>query len=139
MSATKKGRIVVIDDNDAVLASISTVLTGAGYDVVATTKTVGTARHLKDAQLVIIDYHMPGLDGRDVLKSLRAAAASAQANPAFYLYTSDAQMEQQAASLGFDGAFANKGDRDSLLQQVDAAMRLVRLRALGGQRRGLMS
>ena len=126
----KKGRIVVIDDNDTVLASISATLTAAGYDVVATTKTVGTARYLKDTHLVILDYHMPGLDGRDVLKSLRAAGAAAQSKPAFYLYTSDPQMEQKATSLGFDGAFTNKGDRDALLQQVDAAMRLARLRAL---------
>lgn len=128
----KKGRIVVIDDNDTVLASISATLTGAGYEVVATSKTVGTARHLKDADMVIIDYHMPGLDGRDVLKSLRAAAASAQAKPAFFLYTSDTQMQQKAIALGFDGALTNKGDRNALLQQVDAAMRFARLRALGG-------
>jgi CheY-like chemotaxis protein len=126
----KKGRILVIDDNDAILTSIQTALAAAGYDVVATSQTVGTARHLKECDLVIIDYHMPGLDGREVLQSLKAAAASAGVKPAFYLYTSDAEMEQDPKRLGFDGVFTKKGHREKLVQQVDAALRLIRLRAM---------
>lgn len=126
----KKSRILVIDDNEVVLNSIQTTLANAGHDVVATSRTVGTGKHLKDCDLVILDYHMPGLDGREVLRSLRAAAASAQARPAFYLYTSDPQMEQKFSELGFDGVFAKKGNKDALIQQVDAALRLLRLKAM---------
>ncbi len=126
----KKGRILVIDDNEIVLNSIQSTLGAAGYDVVATSRTVGTGRHLKDCDLVILDYHMPGLDGREVLQSLRAAAASTQAKASFYLYTSDPQMEQKHAELGFDGVFNKKGNKEALVQQVDAAFRLVRLRAM---------
>src|SRR5581483_9410726 len=113
-----------------VLTSIQTALAAAGYDVTATSRTVGTARYLKDCDLVILDYHMPGLDGREVLQSLRAAATSAQSKVAFYLYTSDAQLEHEANKLGFDGVFTKKGHREQLVQQVDAAFRLVRLRAM---------
>lgn len=120
----------MIDDNEVVLNSIQTALSGAGYEVVATTRTVGTGRYLKDCDLVILDYHMPGLDGREVLQSLRAAAQSAQAKPSFFLYTSDSQMEHKHAELGFDGVFTKKGNKDALLQQVDAAFRLVRLKGM---------
>ncbi len=127
---SKKGKILVIDDNDAVLTSIQTALSAVGYDVTATSRTVGTARYLKDCDLVIIDYHMPGLDGREVLESLRAAATSANAKPVFYLYTSDAELEQKGKGLGFDGVFTQKGHREQLVQQVDAAFRLIRLRSM---------
>jgi two-component system OmpR family response regulator len=125
----RSGRILVIDDNEAVLASIQTTLAAAGYDVVVTTQTVGAARHLKGCGIVLIDYHMPGLDGRDVVRSLRAAAGSMQATPAFYLYTSDPMVEAQPKNFGFDGAFTRKGDRAWLLNQVDAAFRLRDLAA----------
>jgi hypothetical protein len=39
-------------------------------------------------------------------------------------------MEQTPTALGFDGAFTKKGNREILVQQVDAALRLVRLRAM---------
>lgn len=126
----KKGRILVIDDNEVVLSSIQATLGAAGYDVVATSRTVGSGRHLKDCDLVILDYHMPGLDGGEVLQSLRAAAASTNAKASFYLYTSDPMMEQKHTQLGFDGVFNKKGNKDALVQQVDAAFRLVRLRAM---------
>ena len=122
----KKRRILVIDDNETVLSAILGTLSGAGYDVVATQQTVGAGRHLKGCELVIIDYHMPGFDGRDVVRSLRAAAAGV-ATPAFYLYTSDPQMEQKPEELGFDGAFTRKGQPAYLLQQVDAAFRMMDL------------
>jgi two-component system, OmpR family, response regulator len=125
-----RGRILVIDDNQAVLAAIRTALEAASYEVVTTAQTVGAGRHLKVCDLVIIDYHMPGLDGRAVLESLKSAAASAHTKPAFYLYTSDAEIQQEARRLGFDGAFSKKGNREALVAQVDAAFRMLRLRAL---------
>lgn len=126
----KKGRVLVIDDNEVVLNSIEAALAGAGYDVVATSRTVGTGKHLKDCDVVILDYHMPGLDGGEVLKSLKAAAASAHSKPGFYLYTSDPLAEQKHAQLGFDGVFTRKGNKEALVQQVDSALRLARLRAM---------
>ena len=134
----QRRRILVIDDNEAVLSSIVTILQGAGYDVVATQQTVGAARHLKGCELVIIDYHMPGLDGGDVVRSLRAATVSLQVSPAFYLYTSDPQVQAKPKALGFDGVFTKKGQGAWLAHQVDAAFRLIDLaaRARGGNAPG---
>jgi two-component system, OmpR family, response regulator len=127
-----KGRIVIIDDSDAVLNAARTRLSAAGYEVVATSQTVGVGRHLRGAEIVIIDYHMPGLDGGEVLASLKAASQSAKVPPVFYLYTSDSELEKKSRALGFDGVFNRKGDFEALAQQVDAACRLLKLRALKG-------
>jgi CheY-like chemotaxis protein len=122
--------ILVIDDSEAMLSHIKTLLEAAGHTVIATTQTVGSARFLKGCSLVILDYYMPGIDGRQVLESLRRAAASLERAPAFYLYTSDEDIARQAKQLGFDGAFRNKGDLAQLRTQVDGALRLAALRQL---------
>jgi two-component system, OmpR family, response regulator len=126
----KNGRILVIDDSDVVLARVNSELSAAGYEVVATRQTVGAARHLPGCELVILDYHMPGIDGRAVLDSLRAATSSWAKAPFFYLYTSDRAIGPSYRRLGFDGAFSGKGGDATLARQVDAAFRLIRLRAL---------
>ncbi len=54
-------RILVIDDSEVVLARIRGALVGAGYDVVTSSQTVGAARYLRGCNLVIVDFHMPGL------------------------------------------------------------------------------
>lgn len=129
-----KGTVLVIDDSTPVLQRLKISLESAGYDVIATTQTVGVARHLASADLVIIDYYMPGVDGGEVLESLRAASRLSARKVSYYLYTSSAEVEQQFTRLGFDGCFSHKGDETALIPQVDAAFRLMRLRGLTGRR-----
>jgi CheY-like chemotaxis protein len=127
---TRSGRILVIDDSDAVLARVASRLGAAGYEVVTTNQTVGAARHLPNCDLVILDYHMPGIDGQAVLESLRAAVSAWPKPPFFYLYTSDRAISSSYRRLGFDGGFSDKGDDATLLRQVEAAFRLIRIKAL---------
>jgi two-component system OmpR family response regulator len=126
----KKPTILVIDDSEAVLSRVKERLEAAGFPVIATTQTVGTARHLNAASIVILDFHMPGIDGETVLASLRRSAQSFGRKVSFYLYTSDEQMTRRAKQLGFDGAFRNKGDLDALLPQVETVARLVALQGV---------
>ena len=124
-----KGRILVIDDSPAVLDGIKTSLTLAGYEVVATSQVVGAARHLRNCSLVILDYHMPGMNGEEVLRSLRSAAAAAQKKTRFYLYTSDEKVATGSWSKGFDGVFTQKGNEEALVRQVDAIFRMIKLQS----------
>jgi two-component system OmpR family response regulator len=130
VQAESKERIVVIDDSEVVLARIRAALATAGYDVVTTSQTVGAARHLRGCQLVIVDYHMPGLDGGTVMKSLRAALPHADSSPLFYLYTTDERVSGTYAALGFDGCLTRKGDLAALVHQVEAVFRKQSLKRL---------
>ncbi len=121
--------IVVIDDSEVILDRIKTRLEADGYRVITTAQTVGAGRLLRGASLVILDWHMPGMNGGDVLESLRAAVENSPTRPLFYLYTSDPSIAAGAKNSGFDGSFVNKGDDDSLAQQVGAAMRIAKLKA----------
>jgi CheY-like chemotaxis protein len=126
---------LVVDDSEIILEQIKQRLEGEGYRVITTMQTVGAARHLVGADLVIIDWHMPGISGGEVLTSFRAACASFKVKPLFYLYTSDPSAGAIVKGLGFDGYFVNKGDDDSLLKQVAAALRIARLKALASKPR----
>ena len=121
-------RVLVIDDQAVMLAAAGNALRAAGLEVLTTSQTVGAARHLRGCELVLLDYHMPGLDGPAVLSSLREAAAGMEERPDFYLYTSDAAAACGWQALGFDGAIANKGDEEHLVLQVQAALRGRKLR-----------
>lgn len=123
--------ILVIDDNAAVLASATTYLEAAGFEVIATDRTVGIAKHIRQCDMIIIDYHMPGIDGADVLASLRQAAEASGVKPLFFLYTSNDEHSVHARKLGFDGALFDKGNGVRLVEQVRAAVRLQRLQSRG--------
>ncbi|MFO0742396.1 MAG: protein kinase [Labilithrix sp.] len=125
-------RILVIDDSEVILADVRRALEAEadGYHVTTTTQTVGTARFLVDCDLVIIDFHMPGIDGGGVIQSLRAAAQATRRTCLFYLYTADPSVAKRFAELGFDGAFTEKGDYAALRRQVKGALRLLQMRTM---------
>jgi serine/threonine-protein kinase len=127
-------RILVIDDSDVMLGRIRAALEAEGYEVVTTTRAVGNARHIATCDLVIIDYHMPGIDGGTVIQSLRSARGSGSGGTEhaclFYLYTSDPQIAAIYQKLGFDGVLTDKGDEAALVKQVKAVFRIVQMRSM---------
>ena len=56
-------RILLVEDEESYREPLEYLLRREGYDVVTTMQTVGNARHVPSCDLVIIDFHMPGLDG----------------------------------------------------------------------------
>jgi len=126
-------RIVYLDDSDALLAEASRVLTAAGHKVQTALRLSEAVGLLGRSDLVIIDFHMPGVDGSEALLRLRK-----QVDPStivlFYLYTSDRQVALSYKQYGFDGAFTAKGDSDVLVSQVEAAGRMLKLKRFRQQR-----
>jgi two-component system, OmpR family, response regulator len=126
-------RILVIDDSEIVLSRMKRCLEAEGYEVIATSQLVGNARYLHTCDLVILDYHMPGLDGATVLSSLRSVTGASRRVP-IVLYTSDERLAVQYAKLGFDAALTAKGDDDKLARQIAALFRIVDMRAAKARR-----
>jgi CheY-like chemotaxis protein len=122
------GKLLVIDDSEMVLERVKARLQREAYEVATTSQPVGAARHLLLCDLVILDFHMPGMNGGEVLRSLKMLGASSGACPLYFLYTSDKALSRGYRELGFDGTLINKGDDESLVQQVAVALRLAKLR-----------
>lgn len=124
-----KRKILVIDDSEVVLSRVQRVLAQQGWEVTGTTQVVGNGRHLVGCDLVVVDFHMPGIDGGEVITSLRHAAVHNGKLPLFYLFTSDETLVADFARHGFDGAFTQKGDDEALVRQVRAVFRTTDMRA----------
>jgi two-component system, NtrC family, sensor kinase len=128
-----KGRILIVDDSEVVLEQSRAALAAAGYIVTTTSQTVGVSSKLRDADLIIIDFHMPGLDGKHLMASIRNATQGGKHNFLAYLYTSDEEAAGTFRALGFDGYLGQKGDPKALVTQVEAAFRRIQLRALSSR------
>jgi CheY-like chemotaxis protein len=132
--AERAGKILVVDDSWIVLEQIRACLSASGYDVRTTTSPEVAARLAKTSDLAVVDFHMPGLNGSEVVALLRRSLP-AGAGCLFYLYTSDRDEAGRYAQHGFDGAFLKKGDESALVPQVEAVFRTVRMRNLAERMR----
>lgn len=130
----ERGKILIIDDSWVVLESVRASLVAAGYTVRVTTEADAAVKMTGWAELVIVDFHMPSIDGAALLPSLRDAV-SRESPCYFYLYTSDPDVARKYDVYGFDGGFLKKGDEKALGPQVDAAFRTIHLRKLAGSLR----
>lgn len=125
-----KGKIMLIDDSEMVLSRVKARLTREGYDVLTLSNPASAARHLPQCDLVLVDFHMPGITGGEVLTGLHKAGQAVGAMPLFFLYSSDKTASRTHRDLGFDGALINKGDDESLVLQLAAALRFAKLRRM---------
>src|SRR5687768_101848 len=96
-------RILCLDDSEAELEAISSPLRDAGYTVFGARNFEEARPSMKNVDLVIVDYHMPQLNGAEALALLKDLA-SRDKPPAFYLYTADKEVALSFKAYGFDGA-----------------------------------
>ncbi|EKO40353.1 MAG: PAS domain S-box [Solidesulfovibrio magneticus str. Maddingley MBC34] len=111
-----ESRVLVVDDDAAVRRYLETVLTEGGYEV-ATAH--GGAEALKLAAswkpgCITMDLHMPGMDGREAIRRLRADPATRDI-PVMVLTV--ASNRERAAS-GADAVLAKPVDEEALLAAV---------------------
>jgi DNA-binding NtrC family response regulator len=80
MAEAEKRKILVVDDEDTVCRSIKKALQREDYDIdVALSGEDGLKmQQQKDYDVIIVDLMMPGLNGMDLLKSLKAISPAVQ-------------------------------------------------------------
>src|SRR5579863_7032355 len=98
-------KILVADDTDNGRELVRTVLENSGYQVYEAKDGLEAlaSAHQVLPDLIILDLHMPGLDGFGVLEQLRREEAFA-ATPVMAL-TASAMMgdKERAIAIGFNG------------------------------------
>ena len=69
----QRPRLLVVDDDRAILTLIGTIALGEGFDVATTVSGEDAMKQLRHrpADLVLLDLRMPGVTGLDVLRSIR--------------------------------------------------------------------
>ena len=117
-----EGRILVIEDNDRNLKLVRDVLQFAGYEVVeARTGEQGVELATGDPpDLVLMDLQLPGIDGTEALRRLRATPATAQVPVVALTAFAMKEDRERTEKAGFDGYVAKPLSVRALPQQVRA-------------------
>jgi two-component system response regulator RegX3 len=122
-------RLLVVDDEDAILEFVSYNLRKEGYEVV-TAKDGDTALALAEARpfdLVILDIMLPGTDGFEVCRRLRARGDV----PVLFLSARDTELDKVVGlELGGDDYLAKPFGIRELQARVKALLR----RSVGASR-----
>ena len=116
-SGGQAGPILVVDDDPAILATVADILALSGYPVATAAdgaEGLRLAAELRPA-LVLLDLRMPGIDGWDVARTLRARGLAAP----ILVMTAAQDARRWAEQLGADGYLAKPFDLDDLLTAVE--------------------
>ena len=112
-------KILYIDDSVSMRQMTSLILGGAGYEVVqATNGAEGLGKLSPDIDLVITDFNMPGMNGIEVIRSIREGEV-ARSVPILMLTTeSEAEKRQQGREAGATAWMTKPFDKEGLLATV---------------------
>lgn len=127
---TNKGEILVVDDTVASLRLISRMLEGGGYSVslAESGELALSAAESKPPELVLLDVRMPGLDGFEVFRRLKAGPGTAEIPVIFLTASSDPEDCVTGLKLGAVDFISKPFNREGLLAKVGTHVELFRLR-----------
>jgi putative two-component system response regulator len=120
-----RARILIVDDQAANIRLLERLLTSAGYNRIHATTRPEEAASLVDhisPDLILLDLHMPALDGFGVLEALRPRLAAERYLPVLVV-TADMEVDARQRALG-------AGAKDFLNKPFDAVEALLRIRHL---------
>jgi DNA-binding response OmpR family regulator len=127
MPVGETGRILAVDDTPANIKLLDAVLTSHGYVVVAAASGP-EALSLVDEEapdLVLLDILMPGMDGYEVCRRLRAQPATAHL-PIIMITASETKEKVRGLEAGADDFLAKPFDQSELLARVRSLLRVKR-------------
>jgi len=118
-----RGHILVVDDDELFRESVSTNLIDAGYSTDAFADGSTAVRYLTsgtDADIVLLDWKMPGMTGIEVLQRLRSEKIDI---PVIFLTVLNDQIFEEAGLLGGAVDFIEKSRSFSiLLKRIELIM-----------------
>jgi two-component system response regulator MprA len=119
------GTVLVVDDDTSILDTVSSILSGEGYDVVS----ASSGQEALDAVarklplLILLDMRMPVMDGWAVARALRGRGISVP----IVVMTAAESAQRWADEVGAEGYLAKPFGLDELLATVE------RFRGSGGR------
>ncbi len=127
----RHGTILAVDDEPTSLALIKAVLVAEGYQV-QSAKTGEQALALiatAPPELILLDIVMPGLDGFEVCRQLKAHEATSHIPLIFLSATTETEERVKGFRLGAVDFVAKPFQRQELLARVHAHLALTRMQA----------
>jgi EAL domain-containing protein (putative c-di-GMP-specific phosphodiesterase class I) len=131
------GRILVVDDDEAILRAFAKILQTAGHQVEVAEDGIAAASKVKNSyDVVVSDIAMPGLDGMGLLRLIRQHDLDVPV----ILVTGQPQLEtaMQAVGLGAYKYLSKPVPMAALLEAVRDALQLHRMAKLKREAVGLL-
>ncbi len=119
LSGTGRKRILVVDDSTIIHKAIKSHLE-KDYDISTAISGAAALRFLKtkEANLILLDYEMPEMNGAEVLKALRENPLTASIPVIFLTGVNDTAKIQKVLRLKPDGYLLKPIDKDVLLSKI---------------------
>ncbi len=122
-------RVLVVDDNDTNRHVISGLLQGANYEVETVASAMEALNVLQRAaeagtpfQAVLTDQRMPGIDGLEFARRVRATESIAEVRLVLYSSIDDRSNRQELRELGFAGHLSKPMRRGELLATMERVL-----------------
>jgi CheY-like chemotaxis protein/nitrogen-specific signal transduction histidine kinase/HPt (histidine-containing phosphotransfer) domain-containing protein len=122
-------RVLVVDDNDTNRRVIAELLAGADYDVETAPSAIEALTALQRAaeggqpfQAVLTDHRMPGIDGIELARRIRAAPDVAETRLVLYSSIDDRSSRKELRALGFAGHLSKPMRRAELLATMERVL-----------------
>ena len=115
-------RILIVDDEPQILMAVRRALTARGYDVVMAADGEEALAEAEESMpdLIVLDLHLPGVDGMEVCRRLRAWTRA----PILILSVrEDEGGKVEALDLGADDYLTKPFGVDELLARIRALLR----------------
>jgi two-component system NtrC family sensor kinase len=125
----EKARILLVEDSETQALELRLFLEGHGFSVsrCATAETALDALNESQPDLVVADYHLPGMNGDELIRQMRLSLRT-RALPVLML-TGGSGGERQGLESGADAYLPKSADRDLMVLRIRA---LLRERRAGG-------
>src|SRR5258706_15280221 len=114
-------KFFLVDDDPDTLALVSRLLTNAGHEVTVRASSAGALRDIPDARpdCLITDVMMPGMDGFELMRALRARPELAAMKILVLSAKSYDFDRRRAKEMGADGYITKPIHRETFLQSVN--------------------
>jgi CheY-like chemotaxis protein len=133
---TKRGAILVVDDEAGIVDVLSAVLTDAGYRVEGAANGQDALARIAECRpdLMLLDLEMPVLDGADTLRVLRADGARQRLPVLMMSGLTESIVKRRCR--GYQAFLRKPFTLEELLGTVARLVKSSGLRAAGGKKRG---
>jgi DNA-binding response OmpR family regulator len=118
----KDKTILICDDDESVLETLSMVLTSFGFTVIQEKKSINIFSMLdhKKPDILLVDLRMPTLTGDDVIKKVKSNSATS--NIPVILISASPEAKIVAEETGADGFLAKPFHLQELIGTIESKL-----------------
>ena len=132
-------KILIVDDDPLGINTLESILDGQGYDITSANHGAAALKKADELlpDLILLDVMMPGMDGFEVCRRIRATPKLAEVPIIILTALDDRASRLLGIEAGADDFLSKPLDRQELRLRVNMIVRLNRYRTLLTQRENL--